>query len=120
MKKSLTITILALMCMACANKNNINILIANGHDNDTTYVVVNVAIDEIMQHIEAQSVDSLTLLNEKNQPVPFSTTADGKNIQFSVPIIKAQSQKNYTLNTNSPNLSDNIFSFRTASINIDL
>ena len=120
MKKILTIIVLALMCMACANKSTVNILISNEHNSDTTNVVVNVAVDEIMQHLDAQSIDSLTLLNEKNQPVAFTTTPDGKEIQFTVSIIKARSQKNYSLNTSNPSLSNNLFSFRTTSINVDL
>ena len=120
MRKILTLLALALMCMACANKSTVNILIANEHDKDTTNVVVQVAVDEIMQHVDTQSVDSLTLLNEKNQPVPFTTTPDGKSIQFTISIINARSQKNYSLNTSNPSLSDNLFSFRTTSINVDL
>ena len=118
MKKILTIIALVLVCMACDNKSTVNILIANEHNSDTTNVVVNVAVEEIMQHVNAQSVDSLTLLNEKNQPVAF--TSDGKNIQFTIPVIQARSQKNYSLNTGNPSLSDNLFSFRTTSINVEL
>ena len=120
MKKILTIIALALVCIACENKSTVNILISNDHNNDTTNVVVHVAVDEIMQHVDALSVDSLTLLNEKNQSVTFTTTPDGKNIQFTVPVIKARSQKNYSLNTSNPSLSDNLFSFRTTSINVEL
>ncbi|MBR5640258.1 MAG: hypothetical protein IKW83_11110 [Muribaculaceae bacterium] len=120
MKKILTIIALALVCMACENKSTVNILIANEHDRDTTNVVVHIAVNEIMQHVDAKSVDSLTLLNEKNQPVTFTTTGDGKNIEFVVPVVKARSQKNYSLNTSNPSLSDNLFSFRKTSININL
>ena len=120
MKKILTIIALALVCMACKNKSTVNILIANEHNSDTTNVVVNVPIDEIMQHVDAQSVNSLTLLNEKNQEVAFTTTPDGKSIEFVVPVVKARSQKNYSLNTSNPSLSDNLFSFRTTSINVEL
>ena len=115
-----TVATMAVMLAACANKSTVNILIANEHNSDTTNVVVNVPIDEIMQHVDAQSVDSLTLLNEKNQSVAFSTTSDGKSIEFTVPIIKARSQKNYSLNTGNSSLSDNLFSFRTTSINVEL
>ena len=111
---------MAMLFVACANKSTVNILITNEHNNDTTNVVVHVAVDEIMQHVDAQSVDSLTLLNEKNQPVAFSTTSDGKNIEFIVPVINARSQKNFSLNTSNPSLSDNLFSFRTTSINVEL
>ena len=111
---------MAMLFVACANKSTVNILISNEHNSDTTNVVVHVSVDEIMQHVDAQSIDSLTLLNEKNQPVAFTTTPDGKEIQFTVSIIKARSQKNYSLNTDNPSLSDNLFSFRTTSINVDL
>lgn len=111
---------MAIMFVACANKSTVNILISNEHNSDTTNVVVQVSVDEIMQHVDAQSIDSLTLLNEKNQPVAFTTTPDGKNIEFTVHIINARSQKNYSLNTSNPSLSDNLFSFRTTSINVDL
>ncbi|MBO4721518.1 MAG: hypothetical protein J5629_01140 [Muribaculaceae bacterium] len=115
-----TMATMAMLFVACANKSTVNILITNEHNNDTTNVVVHVAVDEIMQHVDAQSVDSLTLLNEKNQPVAFSTTSDGKNIEFIVPVINARSQKNFSLNTSNPSLSDNLFSFRTTSINVEL
>ena len=115
-----TVATMAMLFVACANKSTVNILIANEHNSDTTNVVVNVPIDEIMQHVDAQSVDSLTLLNEKNQPVTFTTTSDGKSIEFVVPVVKARSQKNYSLNTSNPNFSDNLFSFRTTSINVEL
>ena len=108
------------MCMACANKSTVNILITNKHNSDTANVVVHVSVDEIMQHLDAQSIDSLTLLNEKNQSVTFTTTSDGKSIEFTIPIINARSQKNYSLNTSNPSLSDNLFSFRTTSINVEL
>lgn len=113
-----TVATMALLLVACDNKSTVNILIANEHNSDTTNVVVNVAVEEILQHVDAQSVDSLTLLNEKNQPVAF--TSDGKNIQFTIPVIQARSQKNYSLNTGNPSLSDNLFSFRTTSINVEL
>lgn len=111
---------MAIMFVACANKSTVNILISNEHNSDTTNVVVHVSVDEIMQHVDAQSIDSLTLLNEKNQQVAFTTTPDGKNIEFTVHVINARSQKNYSLNTSNPSLSDNLFSFRTTSINVDL
>lgn len=117
---TVTVATMAMLFVACANKSTVNILISNNHNRDTTNVVVHVAIDEIMQHVDAPSVDSLTLLNEKNQPVTFTTTPDGKNIEFTIPIINARSQKNFSINTSNPSLSDNIFSFRTTSINVNL
>jgi len=120
MKIIVTIATVAILLVSCTNKSTVNILISNEHNSDTTNVVVHVAIDEILQHVNEQSVDSLILLNEKNQPVAFTTTPDGKNIEFTVPVVKARSQKNYSLNTSHTQLSDNLFSFRKTSINVDL
>ena len=111
---------LAMLFVACANKSTVNILISNEHSSDTTNVVVHVAVDEILQHVDTQSVDSLTLLNERNQPVRCTTTPDGKNIEFMVHVINARSQKNYSLNASNPDLSDNLFSFRTTSISVNI
>lgn len=120
MKIIVTIATMAMLFVACANKSTVNILISNEHSSDTTNVVVHVAVDEILQHVDTQSVDSLTLLNERNQPVPFTTTPDGKNIEFMVHVINARSQKNYSLNASNPDLSDNLFSFRTTSISVNI
>ena len=120
MRKILSIAVIALMFSACANKSTVNILISNENRKDTTNVIVQVPVDEILLHPDAQSVDSLTLLNEKNQQVDFTLTNDKQKIEFTVPIVKAYSQKNYSLNTNRNKLSDNLFSFRTTSINIAL
>ena len=120
MKKLLTMAVLVLICTACANKSTVNILISNENRKDTTNVIVKVSIEEILNHVDAPAVDSLILLNEKNQKVEFSIASDKKNIEFVVPVVKAYSQKNYSLNTNSNNLSDNLFTFRATSINISL
>ncbi len=120
MKKILAIAIMALISTACAHKNTVNILISNENKNDTTNVTVRVSVEEILKHVDAPAVDSLTLLNEKNQQVDFTITSDKKNIEFLVPVVKGYSQKNYSLNTNSNKLRDNLFTFRTASINIEL
>lgn len=120
MKKILSIAILVFLCSACANKSTVNILISNEHPKDTANVTVQVPVDEILSHLDVQVVDSLTLLNEKNQQVQFVLTHDKQRIEFVVPIVKGYSQKNYSLNTNQNKLSDNLFSFRTTSINVDL
>lgn len=108
------------MMTACANKSTVNILISNTNAHDTTDVTVRVPIAEIMLHIDAQSVDSLVLLNEKNQQVAFTIVNGNRDIEFVVPVVKARSQKNYSLNTNANKLSDNIFSFRSTSITVNL
>ena len=120
MKILVTIATMALMLTACANKSTVNVLISNENKKDTANVMVKVPIDEILQHLDATTVDSLTLLNEKNQKVNFEISSDGKNIEFVVPVVKAYSQKNYSLNTSGNNLSNNLFTFRTTSININL
>lgn len=120
MKKVLIIIAMGLMLVSCANKNNVNILISNNHRADTTNVMVKVPVDEILQHLDAQNVDSLVLLNEKNQQVQYVVSYDKKDVEFVVPVVKARSQKNYSLNTGNTQLSDNLFSFRTTSINITL
>lgn len=120
MKKKLCIAIIAVLCSACANKSTVNILISNENPKDTANVTVQVPVDEILRHLDVQDVDSLTLLNEKNQQVEFSITHNKQKIEFTVPIVKGYSQKNYSLNTNRNKLSDNLFSFRTSSINVDL
>ena len=120
MRKLLVIMIVALLCAACENKNTVNILISNRNDRDTTQVAVKVSVDEVLKHLNAQAPDSLILLNEKNQQVDFTVSPAGDNIECVVPIVKARSQKNFSINTGNTQLSDNLFSFRTTSINIDL
>ena len=109
-----------LMLVSCVNRNNVNILISNSHPADMTSVTVKVPVDEILQHLDVQNVDSLVLLNEKNQQVQYLVSADKKYVEFVVPVVKARSQKNYSLNTGNTQLSDNLFSFRTASNNINI
>jgi hypothetical protein len=115
-----TLATIALMLAACNNDSTVNILISNAKDADTTNVKVHVPIDKILMHLDAQSVDSLVLLNEKNQQVDFTVTHGNQDIEFVVPFINARSQKNYSINTNDTGLSDNIFSFRTTSITVNL
>ena len=120
MRKLLVIMVVALLCAACENKNTVNILISNRNDRDTTQVAVKVSVQEILKHVDVATVDQLTLLDEKNEEMPFTTTADGMSIEFVVPRANARSQKNYSLNATDNNLSNNLFSFRKASISVDL
>lgn len=120
MKIIVTLATAVMLLAACTNKSTVNILISNEHNRDTTNVTVRVPVDEILEHLDTKDVDSLVLLNEKNQQVKYIVTPNKKDIEFVVPIVKARSQKNYSLNTNNTELSDNIFTFRTASINVNL
>ena len=120
MKKIVTIAFLVMLLTACTNQSTVNILISNTGDTDTTNVVVHVPIEKVIVHLNTESVDSLIILNEKNQQVNFSITHGHQDIEFVVPIVKARSQKNYSINTNNTELSDNLFSFRTTSISINL
>ena len=120
MKKIVTLAFLTILLAACANQNTVNILISKTNDHDTTNVVVHVPIEKVITHINTSSVDSLIILNEKNQRVDFLITHGNQDIEFIVPIVKARSQKNYSINTAHTELGDNIFSFRTASITVNL
>ncbi len=120
MKIIVILATVAALATSCTNKNTVNILIANTHNNDTTDVVVQVPIESIIQHLDTESVDSLVLLDEKNQRIDFTVTHGNQNIEFVVPIVKARSQKNYSLNTSANKLSESIFSFRSTSINVNL
>ncbi len=120
MRKIVTIAIMAMMLAACTNQSTVNILIANTNDQDTTNVVVHVPIEKVIIHLDTQSVDSLIILNEKNQRVNFAVTHGGQDIEFVVPVVKARSQKNYSINTTNTKLRDNLFSFRTTSITVNL
>lgn len=120
MKRVLILATLAVMLAACANKKTVNILISNTSATDITNVAVRVPVEDILRHIDTHSVDSLILLNEKNQQVDFSLTQRNQEIEFIVPIVRARSQKNYSINIRDTEFSDNLFSFRTTSINISL
>lgn len=120
MKKIVTLAIIAIMLSACTNQSTVNILISNTNPTDTTNVKVHIPIENISQHINVHNIDSLILLNEMNQQVNFSVTHGNQDIEFVVPVIKARSQKNYSLNTSNTKLKENIFSFRTSSITINI
>ena len=120
MKKIVTLAVLAIVLAACTNQNTVNILISNTNDHDTTNVVVHIPIEKVTTHLNTSSVDSLIILNEKNQRVNFSITHGNQDIEFVVPVVKARSQKNYSINTANTQLGDNIFSFRTTSISVNL
>lgn len=120
MRKIITIAIMAMILAACANQSTVNILIANTNDTDTTNVVVHVPVEKVIVHLDTKNVDSLIILNEKNQKIDFTITHGHQDIEFVVPIVKARSQKNYSINTTNTKLRNNIFSFRTTSITVNL
>lgn len=120
MKKIVILAFLTILMAACANQNTVNILISNTNDRDTTNVVVHVPIEKVTTHLKTSNVDSLIILNEKNQRVDFTVTHGSQDIEFVVPIVKARSQKNYSINIANTELGDNIFSFRTTSITVNL
>ncbi|MBR5030619.1 MAG: hypothetical protein IKX63_05905 [Muribaculaceae bacterium] len=120
MKQFFTILLLAVLLTSCTNTSTVNILISNSQKRDVTMAEVKVPLDDILKHLDAQITDTLYLLNEKNQPVDYRRSAANDSIIFTVPIIKQYSQKNYSIHTSSNQLSDNLFKFRTASINVEL
>ena len=112
------ITALALPVLtSCVNTGSLNILIDNTSGHDTTRVVVSVPLDSITAHLGNGDGKPLILLNEKNESVDYSHDPSGA-ITFTIPVIKKDSQKNYSLNKQEKQLSDNLFRFRTASIRI--
>ncbi|MBQ2163738.1 MAG: hypothetical protein II445_04445 [Muribaculaceae bacterium] len=120
LKHLATTILLAIACCSCANTSNVNILITNLSNHDTTNVEVRVPMSEVMKHLNMQPTDTLLVLNERNHPVDFSYSSDGNSIVFMVPSIKLHSQKNFSINKSRNELSDNLFRFRTASITVEV
>ncbi|MBR2147533.1 MAG: hypothetical protein IJ925_09000 [Muribaculaceae bacterium] len=120
MRKLLVIMLLAFMCVSCENRSSVNLLVSNMHERDALEVLVTVDKKEILQHLDATSLDALVLLDERNEQIHFTSTPDGECLQFVVPSVKAYSQKNYTLNIKGNNFADNLFSFRKTNIYINL
>ena len=120
MKKIFKLLLLTLLFTSCTNSNTVNILISNPNKHDVKMAEVKVPVNDILQYLDAQSTDTLYLLNEQNLPVDYRRSAGNDTIIFTVPIVKQYSQKNYTIHTSSNKLSDNLFKFRTASINVEL
>ena len=104
-----------MLLSACNNTGTVNILIDNPSNNHRSNVRVAVAMSDVRNHLAIAEGDTLLLLNEANHSVSYTiTTAD--SLVFTVPVIRARSQKNYTLNTGEKRLADNLLRFRTASI----
>ena len=102
----------------CTNTGTVNILISNESSADCRNARVTLAMSDIKSHLDIGQGDSLTLLNEANQPVDFNITQDGDSLTFVVPVINQKSQKNYTLNAHEKSLADNLFRVRTANITV--
>lgn len=120
MKRHFLYIMLCLACCACTNTGTMNILIANRSAADRRNVQVAVACSEIKKYLEFGPGDSLQLLNEANRNVPYRYSAGGDSIVFSVNVVKAMSQKNYSLNVGEKRLADNLLRFRTASVMVDV
>ena len=71
-KKILLFILSALMLGACDNQNSVNILISNSSDQPLENREVTIALDTIRQWLDISISDTLILLNEKNQPLPYT------------------------------------------------
>ncbi len=116
----LLIAIVAAMCTSCKNSSTVNILISNRSNGDLSNVRVVVPMSEVKKHLDISPTDTLFVLNEKNMHVDFSFSPDSSQLVFSVPMIKQYSQKNFSINTSSSSLSDNLLHFRTSSIMVEI
>ena len=114
--------ILITVCMltACENENSVNILISNKSGQPVSNRTVTVQLDTIRQWLHTDKSDTLILLNEKNQPLPYTYNTTHSAITFRVPTIQPNSQKNFTINKSDVQLSENILAFRRKNIEIVL
>ena len=120
MKRYFFYIMMCMTCCACTNTGTMNILIANRGATDVKNVPVAVACNEINKYLEFSQGDSLLLLNEANRSVPYHYSPGGDSICFVVSVVKATSQKNYTLNVGEKRLADNLLRFRTASVLVNV
>lgn len=105
-------------CAACTNTGSVNILITNSGSGDCKDARVSVTMEEVNKHLVMNEGDTLFLLNETNQTVPFTLNSTGDTLSFVVPVVRKNSQKNYSLNAHEKTLTDNLLRFRTASIEV--
>ena len=121
MRKAIFTALLALLVLtACENNNSVNILIANHSQRVLYNQQVTVQLAEIHQWLGITNSDTVILLNEKNEPLPYSYK-DGHNaISFVVPVIQARSQKNFSINKSAIHLSQNFLAFRRKSIDVTI
>lgn len=121
MRKNIMIFILsALMLGACDNQNSVNILISNSGNEPMENRVVTIGLDTIRQWLDISVDDTLILLNEKNQPLPYTYSKDRSSISFRVPSIQQRSQKNFSINKSDTQLRQNLFAFRRRNIEVRL
>ena len=108
------------MLSACDNQNSVNILIANTAQQTIINRQVTIQLNTIRQWLNTTVDDTLILLNEKNQPLPYTYNKDRTAITFCVPIIQQNSQKNFSINKSDIHLSQNILAFRRKNIEVSL
>ena len=121
MKKALFFMLLIIFTFtACNNNNSVNILITNKSTTPIFNKQVSVSLDTVRLWLNVDKNDTLILLNEKNQPLPYKTTKDFSVMTFNVPVVHPQSQKNFSINKQATHLSQKLFAFRTRKIVIHL
>ena len=119
-KKILLFILSAVMLAACDNQNSVNILISNSSAQPLENREVTIALDTIRQWLDISISDTLILLNEKNQPLPYTYSKDRSSISFRVPSIQQRSQKNFSINKSDTQLRQNLFAFRRRNIEVRL
>ena len=120
MKQYLFLFFCLLVLSSCSNRRSVNILIDNPSEQVLERQVVDLPLNQVKRLLDVASPDSLVLLNEMNVPVAYSVDSQSDQLSFTVPVVMAQSQKQYTLSTAMPNLVDNLFSFRHEKMKITL
>ena len=121
MRKAIIIAMLALLALtACENNNSVNILIANHNQRVLYNQQVTVQLAEIHQWLGTTNSDTLILLNEKNEPLPYSYINNRTAVTFVVPVIQPRSQKNFSINKSAIHLSQNFLAFRRKSIDVTI
>ena len=119
-KKLIILALAAFSLTACENNNSVNILVSNTYTEPQRNKTVTVGLDEVHQWLGTTNADTLILLDERNQPLPYNYDASRSSIRFTVPVIQGRSQKNYTLNKTATRLRQNILAFRRKSIEVEL
>ncbi|MGM9713525.1 MAG: hypothetical protein ACI3Y5_05335 [Prevotella sp.] len=110
----------ALAITSCTNHSTANILITNHTARDLSSHTVTVSLSTIHERLQTQPSDTIILLNEENIPVQYTFNADRTSIVFRVPMVRARSQKTYSINRKHSSLKDNILTFRTENIIIEI
>lgn len=105
---------------SCTNHSTANILITNHTARDLSNRTVTVSLSDIHERLQTEASDTIILLNEKNIPVHYTLSPDETSIIFHVPMVRARSQKTYSVNRKHASLRDNLLTFRTENIIIEL